>query len=207
MSVDPNDFGYAGFRFSWGDHICGIFDDRAQQMEIMGAFVGAGLRAVQRCIWVGPAESGDALRRHLTSIGGDLPTLEASGQLLIISRVDFYLHEGMFDPDRCLELLNTLREDSRRDGYSTMRIVCDASWLRQDHIDPELWESFQLRLTRGISNLPLVMVCQADRQQLSSPLIVVALRTHPIVILGDVIRENPFYIASPPTSATPRDIA
>lgn len=93
MPADPNDFGYAGFRFSWGEHICGIFDNRAQQMEIMGAFVATGLRSAQRCLWVGAPES-----------------------------------------------------------------------------------------------------CKV-------------LRTYPIVILGDAVRQNPFYIASPPPSATPRDIS
>jgi len=206
MRVDPNEFGYAGFHFSWGDHICGIFDDRSQQMEVMGAFIATGISAGQRCVWVGPRESGDALRSHLARIGGDLPTLEASSQLLIISKVDFYLHEGVFDPERCLELLGTLLEDSRRGGYSTMRIVCDASWLQRDRIVPELWESFQSRLTQGIARLPVVMVCQAERRQFSSSLIVAALRTHPIVILGDVVRQNPFYMSGSAASVESPDI-
>ena len=198
--VDPTDFGYGNFKFSWGDHICAIFDSHAQQMEVMGAFISTGIRAEQRCVWVAPRDSGDALRDSLACIGGDLPTLEASSQLLIISEVDFYLHGGVFEPERTLRLLSTLLEDNQREGYSTMRIGNDISWLKEGRIDAKVWEAFESRLTREIVGLPLVMVCQYDRRQVSGSLIVAALRTHPAVILGDTFSENPFYV---PASAQP----
>jgi len=204
--LEPTAFGYRNFRFSWGDHICAIFDDRAQQMEIMGAFIGAGLRAVQRCVWVAPQASSDALREALADIGGDLATLESSSQLLIISEVEFYLHEGIFEPSRTMDLLGTLLEDNQREGYRTMRVASDVSWLRADSPKPDLWERFEARLTREIADLPLVMVCQYDRQQVSGSLLVAALRTHPIVILGDTFRENPFYLSEPTDASGPQEI-
>jgi len=155
---EPTDFGYGHFRFSWGDHICAIFDDHAQQMTIMSSFIAAGLQAGQRCLWVSPRESADALRVALTEIGGDLATLEASGQLLIISEVEFYLQDGIFEPERTLDLLGTLLQDNQREGYATMRVASDVSWLREGRPDPELWESFEARLTWEVAGLPLVMV-------------------------------------------------
>ena len=193
---EPTDFGYGNFRFSWGDHICAIFDDHAQQMAIMGGFIAAGLQGGQRCLWVSPRESADALRVALTEIGGDLATLEASGQLLIISEVEFYLQDGIFEPERTLDLLRTLLQDNQREGYGTMRVASDVSWLREGRLDPELWESFEARLTREVGGLPLVMVCQYAQRQVSGSLLVAALRTHPAVILGDTFRQNPFYLDS-----------
>lgn len=190
----PTDFGYLGFSFAWGDHICAIFDSRLQQMEIMGPFIGTGIRAEQRCVWVSPEESAAELRRTLSEMGGDLPTLEASSQLLIISEIDFYLRNGIFEPERTLDLLATLLEDNQREGYSTMRLANDVSWVAGGRVDPESWEHFESRATQEISSLPLVMVCQYDRRQVSGAMIVAALRTHPTVILGDAIRQNPFYV-------------
>ncbi|UCC68886.1 MAG: MEDS domain-containing protein [Armatimonadota bacterium] len=204
--LDATAFGYHDFGFSWGDHICAVFDDRAQQMEIMGAFVATGLRAVQRCVWVAPQESSDALRDALADIGGDLATLESSGQLLIISEVEFYLHEGIFEPGRTMELLSTILEDNRREGYSTMRVASDVSWLGDRSPSPELWERFEARLTREVSNRPLVMVCQYSRRQVSGSILVAALHTHPIMILGDKFRQNPFYLSDPLDAPGPREI-
>ncbi len=193
---EPTDFGYGNFRFLWGDHICAIFDDHAQQMEIMSSFIAAGLQGGQRCLWVSPRESAEALRVALREIGADLATLEASGQLLIISEVEFYLQDGIFEPERTLDLLRTLLQDNQREGYATMRVASDVSWLREGRPDPELWESFEARLTREVAGLPLVMVCQYARRQVSGSLLVAALRTHPAVILGDTFRQNPFYLDS-----------
>lgn len=196
----PTDFGYGGFSFAWGDHICGIFNSRVQQMEIMGAFVGVGLRAEQRCVWISPEESAAELRRALSEMGGDLATLEASSQLLIVSEIDFYLRNGIFEPERTLDLLATLLQDNQREGYSTMRVANDVSWVAGGRVDPESWEHFENRITQEVSGLPLVMVCQYDRGQVSGAMIVTALHTHPIVILGDVFRRNPFYVPDTPTA-------
>jgi hypothetical protein len=190
----PTDFGYAGFSFAWGDHICAIFESRMQQMEIMGAFVATGIRAEQRCAWVSPEDSAASLRETLGNMGGDLATLEASGQLLIISEVGFYLKGGVFEPDRTLDLLRTLLDDNRREGYSAMRFANDISWLSEGRVDLESWESFENAITQEISSLPLTVVCQYDRRQVSGDIVVMAMRTHPTVILGDTFRRNPFYL-------------
>jgi hypothetical protein len=197
MIADPTEFGTGDFRFAWGDHICGIFDDHVQQMEVMGAFIALGLIAGQRCVWVGPPRSSDALRAQLASIGGDLPTLEASGQLLILPEIGFYLHNGLFDAERSLDLLYTLLQDNRRDGYTTMRFCGDLSYLETGVVDLDAWEAYESRLTLEVQGLPAVVVCQAARRQLTGEHVVAAFRTHRVVVLGDTIQENPFYAGAP----------
>jgi hypothetical protein len=189
------DFGYGGFSFSWGDHICGIFDRPTQQMEVMGGFMLQGIRFAQRCVWVSPEPSARQLRATLSDAGGDLRTLEASGQLVIISDLAFYLQDGLFEPKRTMDLLRALLDDGRRLGYDTMRITTDMSWLRGNRVDPDVWEEFESELTLQVTGLPLALVCQFDRRQVSGAVVIAAFRTHPIVILGDEIHSNPFYSA------------
>jgi len=189
-------FGYGQFGFSWGDHICAIFDSPRQQMEIMVPFIAAGLRSSQRCTWIAPPAAANDFRKSLTDLGADLPTLEGSGQLVMISDVDFYLHEGLFEPSRTMDLVVVLLDDGRTHGYDAMRVAADVSWLRNTPVDPDLWESYESQVTQQVRGLPLVQVCQYHRRQVSADMIVTALRTHPIVILGDAIHRNPFYVTS-----------
>jgi hypothetical protein len=192
--LNPTEFGYSDFAFNWGDHICAIFDNHAQQMEVMAPFVSAGIQLEQRCVWVASKPSGDALRQALHDMGGDVLTLEASGQLLILSEPGFYLYEGVFEPERTMDLLRTLLDDNQRQGYPLMRICNDVSWLGTERVDAELWEEFELNVTVGVANMPLCIVCTYDRRQVSGSIIVAALRTHPAVILGTIFRSNPFYV-------------
>lgn len=198
-------FGYRGFAFSWGDHVCAIFDDPTQQMEIMLPFVASGLRAEQRCAWISPEAGAASFRKRLAETGADLPTLEASGQLVVISDVDFYLHKGLFEPERTMDLLLALLQEGRDQGYPAMRAATDVSVLTREHVDPEVWEQFESQVTESVAGLPLVKVCQYLRRQLSGDIVIAALRTHPVVILGDVIRENPFYRA-PADSVSSADL-
>jgi len=204
--VDPTHFGYGDLRFSWGDHICAIFDDPSQQAEVMGGFIAQGLRATQRCVWVGPASSAGSFREMLAGMGGDLPTLEGSGQLVIVSDVDFYLRDDLFDPDRTLDLLRVLLKEGQRQGYRAMRIATDVSWLRGHRMDPSTWESFEGRLTQEVSVLPVVLVCQYDRRQVSRAIIEAAFRTHPIVILGGTIHQNPLYVGAVTGPASAQEV-
>jgi hypothetical protein len=199
MMTDPTAFGYANWRFSWGDHICGFFDDPEQQLEVMVPFLAQGLRAKQRCVWVGPPASCERFRNHLGRIGGDLPTLEASGQLVIISEVEFYLEEGMFEPTRSLQLMRTLLADGIAQGYDTMRLVTDIPWTHERRLDPETWEAYEVRLNEEQAGLPVVSVCQYDRRQVTGGIIVAALRTHRFVIMDGELHANPFYV--PPAGA------
>ena len=204
--VDPTAFGLGQFRFRWGDHVCAIFEDPEQQKEIMGQFVAHGLQSVQRCVWVGPPASARRLRHALAELDADLPTLEASNQLVIVSEVDFYLQNGLFEPERTLDLMRLMLDDGRQQGYASMRMTTDLSWLRRGRLDLDIWESYEMRLTEEIRGLPVVLVCQYHRRQASGSLIVTALRTHPVVILGDVVHENPFYAPSAEEAARAPEI-
>lgn len=190
--LDPTAFGYGGFSFTWGDHICAIFDDRVQQMEVMLPFMTSGLRAAQRCVWIGPQASCRSFRTALAGAGGDLPTLEASGQLVVVDAVDYYLEHGIFEPARTMRLLQTLVVDGQKQGYATMRLTGDASWL-PGRVDQDVWEEYELHVNDALVDLPVVVVCQYNRLQATGSMVVAALRTHAIVILGDAVHENPFY--------------
>ena len=136
----------------------------------------------------------------MTAAGSDLPTLEASGQLIVLSDIEFYLKDGLFEPTRTLQLGSTLLEDGQRQGYPTMRIAADISWLRDRPMDGELWEQYEHQVTIACADAPVVVVCQYDRRHFPGSLIVTALYTHPIVILGETFCQNPFF-TPPPTDA------
>lgn len=133
--ADPTTFGWGGLRFSWGDHICAIFENHQQQMSLMVPFLAQGILAGQRCAWISPASAARAFRDAFAEAGGDIPSLETSGQLVILPDVDFYLRGGSFEPGRTLELAMLLLEDGQRQGYPAMRVAADVSWLAEGPAD------------------------------------------------------------------------
>lgn len=202
----PTAFGFGQLSFEWGDHICAVFQDHVQQMDVMVPFIVQGLRANQLCVWISPPDSARTFREALARAGADLPTLEASNQLIILPDVEFYLQDGIFDPARTIALGLTLLEDGQRNGYSAMRITGDVSWLRGGAVDADRWESYEHQVTERIEGAPLVAVCQYDHRQLPGSLVLAALHTHPIVILGETVLANPFFSPSGRAGAERHDI-
>jgi len=202
-STEAAAFGYGDFTFSWGDHICAFFDDREQQMEIMVPFMAQGIRAHQRCVWVGTEPSCRLFRESFVAAGADLQTLEVSGQLVILSEIEFYLKDGLFEPSRTLELGRRLRLDGQAHGYSTMRITTDMPADEHLGIDPETWELYEAQVTRVMVGTPTVAVCQYQRKHTPSAIVFAALRTHPFVILDGAVHENPFVSEQPGAAAPP----
>jgi len=194
--TDPTAFGGADLNFSWGDHICTIYEDYDQQMTVMLPFMSQGLEAGQRCVWVSSPASAQRFEGALARIGGDLLTLQASGQLVIIDEIDFYIRDGLFRPDRTLTLGRTLLLEGQQQGYPAMRIAAEASWLPEYRVDVATWEGYELAVTQRIEMTPVVAVCQYPARRLSGEAILAALRTHPIVIMGETVHRNPFF--SPP---------
>lgn len=192
--ADPTRFGFGDFRFCWGDHVCAIYEDRAQQMEVMVPFMAEGLQAGQRCVWVSPPSSADLFRRSLAEAGADLLTLEASGQLLVIPDTDYYMRDGVFVPDRTLDLARTLYEDSMREGYPGVRAAGDCSCAARGPVNPALWEKYELDFGEELAGKPAVVVCQYDRRRLPQAHIEVALRTHSTVIVGERVWQNPAFV-------------
>lgn len=66
-------------------------------------------------------------------------------------------------------------------------------------MDAARWESCEHQVTARIEDAPLVAVCRYDHCQLSGGLVLAALHTHPIAILGGTVLANPFF--SPPGAA------
>jgi len=186
-------FGYGRFSFSWGDHICAIFESHEQQMEVMVPFIATGLRASQRCVWIAPPESAQGIRAALGEVGGDLRTLEGSGQLVVMADVDFYLREGVFEPERTIDLMLALFAEGRAQGYQATRATTDVSWLGTRALRPEVWGEYEMRVSEEMVGRAAAWVCQYNARQLGGDIVVTALQTHPVVILGDTIKQNPFY--------------
>jgi hypothetical protein len=59
-------------------------------------------------------------------------------------------------------------------------------------VDVATWEGYELAVTQRIETAPVVAVCQYPAHRLSGEAILAALRTHPIVIMGETVYQNPF---------------
>ncbi|MHA7776053.1 MEDS domain-containing protein [Roseibium sp. M-1] len=120
--------------------------------------------------------------------------MQRSGQLQVRTIVDGYLSAGIFDQDRMVDDFTALVSGNPQGIFPLRTNVCDLEWAAdsQRHL-PDLIE-FESCVNDLWDQHDDVVISAYDLTKFSGDTIVDILRTHPVVGIGGVLRENPFYI-------------
>jgi hypothetical protein len=157
-------------------------------------FITDGFRRGERAFHiVNPGLKRDHVER-LKNAGVEVTTVEASGQLEIRPWHEAYLRDGHFDQDRMLALIEEVLKDGAAKGYPLTRLVADMEWAREDRPGCEDIVAYETRLNHVLPNYRDPVCCTYDLSKFGADVVMDILRTHPFVILGGALQENPFYV-------------
>ena len=188
------DWGITGIKTAPGEHICGLYANQMQRDQIMLPFLAAGLAAGDKCICVvdgtDPAEVVAALGAHTHT---DKPV--ADKQLEVIRAFDMYLRSGTFSADEVIGSWKAMISDVMYDGrFDVVRAV--EAWSRRDVV-PDMDElmALETEMNLFLPLFPQVVVCLYDIDRFGSGIIVNLLKTHPRMLVGGMLVENPYYLS------------
>jgi len=189
---DALDLGVTGIEAALGDHICGLYSNQVQRDQILLPFLEAGLAAGDKCICV---VDGTDPREVVTALGthADIAKFVASKQLEVIRAPDMYLRSGGFSADEVIGSWKAAMSDVMYDGrFDVVRAV--ETWSRRDVV-PDMAELMLLEseMNRFLPLFPQVVVCLYDIGRFGSGIIVDLLKTHPRMLIGGMLVENPYY--------------
>lgn len=171
-------------------HVCGFFHSEDEQYSVLMPFIKEGLDNGERA-WhiIDPAHRDEHVRR-LGEAGIDVGAAEARGQFVLFDWSQTYLQDGRFNQDRTMSGLAEAREAGRKAGFPRTRFVADMQWALTGAFE-------ELAEYEATSNfVPLggdVAICTYQLNRWSAKVMMAALRTHPLVIIGGLLHENPFY--------------
>jgi hypothetical protein len=175
-------------------HVCGLFNGVDEEYGLLAPFIHDGLAAGEKAfLSVDPGRS-DGHRRSLRDAGIDVEGRCGSGQLEIETWERTHLRPGHFDQDAMLDLVETVLTRSRGEGYPLTRMVAHMEWALEDLPGVHDIVEYESRFNRVIAPYDDVVICTYDATRFGGDLIVDVLRTHPMVILGCGLQENPFYV-------------
>ncbi|MDN8618070.1 MEDS domain-containing protein [Variovorax ginsengisoli] len=172
-------------------HICAFFRNAEEENRIMMPFIKDGLeRGDRACQMVDPSLRDEHLRQ-LYAAGIDVAQQERDGQLEVLSVFDMYLRDGHFDLARMLDVIQQHISGDSKTPIS--RITGHAEWAGEDWPGVEDFLEYEARLNDVVPEGRDTVVCLYDLSKTSASLVADVLRTHPVIILGGVVHENPFF--------------
>jgi hypothetical protein len=189
------DFGLTGVELSPGDHLCAVYLGEEERDSIVVPFLRAGLRDGDKCICIvdsGPV--GDLLARM-----GDRREVEgyvASHQLEMHTADETYLRTSPFRAEAMLDFWETTVGAAVTDGdYGFARSAGEMPFeLRSPPGRAEFFR-YEGAVNRFAPRYPQVLVCLYDLERFGGGIMVDLLRTHPKILMGGLILENPHYRA------------
>ncbi|MEY2476548.1 MAG: eukaryotic-like serine/threonine-protein kinase [Actinomycetota bacterium] len=189
------EFGLPGVALEPGDHICAMYTGAQERHEILAPFMRAGLAAGDKCICViDPAEHA-ALREELGD-GIDLEGCIASQQFALMGQADTYLRTGSFAVAEMIAFWQETVSEAMDDGqYAFTRSAGDTTWLRDTVGSFDDFASYESELNHFVPSYPQVILCLYDIELYGGEMEVEVLRTHPKLLIGGLLIDNPHYVA------------
>lgn len=183
----------AGRALEHNPHVCAFFNTREEEYNVLLPFIREGFEEGDKAFHIiDPQHRADHLQR-LNQAGINVEETARRGQLEVREWAQTYLRDGRFDQEKMLELVEEVLKSSRTDNFLLTRFVAHMEWSLQDVPGVHDLVEYESRLNHLIPRYEDPILCTYDLSQFSAEVIMDILRVHPMVIMGGVLHENPFY--------------
>ena len=194
MQRETSPIPFAGSQLGKSRHVCAFFNSDDEAYRVLLPFVADGFACGHKAIHlVNPDQRCDHVHR-LATVGIDATTAEETGQLDLRTNTDAYLREGRFDQDQMLETFERWASGNDNGGYPLSRIVCRMDWAGDGSTHIEDLIEFESRVNDVWNVHDDVVICVYPLAKFGGDVVVDIMRTHPMIIIGGVLQENPFYV-------------
>ena len=198
QSPNTVEFGGEGFAspgaLGRNRHVCAFFNGVDEHYRVLQPFIKEGFDEGDRAFHlVDPQRREDHLRR-LAGAGIDVAKAIASGQLQVRPWEDGPLRGERFDQDTWLAGFEEVLESGRASGYPRTRFLAQMDWALVDLPGVDDMMEFETRVNYVVPKYGDAVICAYDLMKFGASAVIRALRTHPIVIIGGLLQENPFYV-------------
>ena len=194
MNTTAPSIPFAGSRLDEVRHVCAFFNSAEEEYRVLMPFIKDGFARGDRAVHVvKPEDRSDHLRR-LVAAGIDPDAAPRSGQFELRSNTETYLRDGRFDQDRMLEAFEQMGSGNATGGFPLSRIVCHMDWAAEDRSHLETLVEFESRVNDVWSRHDDAVICVYDLARFGGKMVIDMIRTHPMVIVGGILHQNPFYV-------------
>ena len=176
-------------------HACGFFRDRDEAYRVLVPFIKEGMERGEKGLHItNPGLRADHMQRLQTS-GVDTDDAEQSGDLEVLTWDEAYLKGGRFDAEGMLGILEDAIRADVSAGYPSTRIIGDMGWALEKKPGVEQVMQYEARVNYVLAKHRKPAVCAYDVTKIDATTMLNLLRTHPLVVMGDTLTENPFFMA------------
>jgi hypothetical protein len=176
-------------------HVCAFFNDLDEEHRVLRSFFKDGFDRGERETHIVEVEKRADYLQRLAAAGINVRGMMDAGQLEVLPWTDMYVRDHRFDQDAMLASVEELIQSGASAGYPRTRLVGHhMDWLFLDQPAVNNLLQYEARLNHVLSKYNAPVICNYDLSKVSASVAMDIMRTHPLVIVGGLLRENPFFV-------------
>ena len=185
---------FAGGTLGVQRHICAFFNSIDEEHRVLRSFIRDGLDGGEKGFHIVDPELRDEHLKRLAGAGIDVERAIATGQLEVRPWQEAYLCGDRFNQDAMLALIEGVLQSGAATGYPLTRLLAHMEWALLDKPGVDDLVEYETRLNYVLPKYDDPVICTYDLSKFGSSVAMDIMRTHPAVIIGGVLQENPFFI-------------
>lgn len=175
-------------------HICAFFNGIDEEHRVLRSFIKDGFERGEKEFHIVDPQLRDEHLKRLAKAGINVDQALESGQLEVRRWQDAYLRGDHFDQDAMLALIEEVFQSAAAAGYPLTRLLAHMEWALLDRPGVDDLVEYETRLNYVLPKYDNPVICTYDLSKFSASMTMDILRTHPVVIIGGVLQENPFFV-------------
>jgi signal transduction histidine kinase len=179
-----------------GDHLCLFYEkDPSEQMPALVPFIQDGLSRDEQFVYVADDQTVEELEGRLRQSGINVGKECDRGALKLLTRREWRQPGDLSSEKKSLQVLQ-LVDAAARSGFKGTRFAIEMTWAIGPDISADALAHWEATInTIFVPGFSGRMTCQYNCSRLGAEVLLAALHTHPVVILGDHVYPNLFYEA------------
>ena len=180
--------------FGPGDHLCCLYESDIERRDILTPYIRQGLERNEKVLCIMEAGNAERIYETLRNDGLDPVSYIASDRLAVLSSDEYYLSEGMFDPDAMIDLLEYETQKAIAQGCSALRVIGEMTWALRGNPGSDRLIEYEAKLNRFFPGSSCMALCQYDTRQFDAKILLKVLMIHPVVVIGTTVYDNGHYV-------------
>lgn len=176
-----------------GPHICQIYTSSEERRNAVCEFIRNALETGEQTFCISERPTDDILGEYLAGTGISLDRASQSGQYHACDNHDFYLRDGVFDPQYLVARWGSFLHAARDQGSPALWAVADVlPELGCLHGGTQLI-IYESKLEGWLQSNRATILCQDDARAFDACGIMNVLRVHPLVLANGRVADCPFF--------------
>jgi MEDS: MEthanogen/methylotroph, DcmR Sensory domain len=175
-------------------HICAFFNSMDEQHRVLRSFITDGIDHGDKAFHLVDPDRRDEHLRRIAETGVDVQEAMGTGQLEVRSWEEGPLRGDRFDQEEWLARFEEVLRSGPAAGYAQTRFLAHMEWALVDLPGVEDLIEFETHVNHVVPKYEDTVICAYDLSKFGANVVMDALRTHPVVIIGGLLQENPFFV-------------